>query len=70
VSLPPFLSQLWEEYDEEAKKAAETNPIDGNTGPTKTEYLDIIISDVHNHNGFGFSVQILNTEGMPTFSCL
>jgi staphylococcal nuclease domain-containing protein 1 len=29
----------------------------------KSEYLDVIVSDVRTHNGFGFSVQILNTEG-------
>ena len=31
--------------------------------PMKSEYLDVIISDVRTNNGFGFSVQILNTEG-------
>jgi len=29
----------------------------------KSEYLDVIISDVRTNNGFSFSVQILNTEG-------
>ena len=32
-------------------------------GPLKSEYLDIIVSDVRTTNGFAFSVQILNTEG-------
>ena len=29
----------------------------------KTDYMDIIISDVRTSNGLSFSVQILNTEG-------
>jgi hypothetical protein len=29
----------------------------------KTEYIDVIVSDVRTKNGFNFSVQILNTEG-------
>jgi staphylococcal nuclease domain-containing protein 1 len=32
----------------------------------KPEYLDVIVSDVRTNNGFGFSVQILNTEGVFT----
>jgi len=35
----------------------------GDPAALKTEYLDIIISDVRTTNGLGFSVQILNTEG-------
>lgn len=34
------------------------------TGALKTDYQDIIISDVRTHNGVNFSVQILNTEGL------
>jgi staphylococcal nuclease domain-containing protein 1 len=54
---------MWKEYDEEAEKAAETAPADDGTAPLKPEYLDVIVSDVRTNNGFGFSVQILNTEG-------
>lgn len=54
---------MWSDYDEEAEKAAlEVAPTDGNIAPLKSEYLDVIISDVRTEN-FGFSVQILNTEG-------
>lgn len=31
--------------------------------PLKSEYIDIIISDVRAKNGLSFSVQVLNTEG-------
>lgn len=56
---------MWSDYDEEAEKAAaEAAPAEGDVAPLKTEYLDIIISDVRISNGFTFSVQILNTEGM------
>lgn len=59
---------MWSDYDEEAEKAAaEAAPTDGDIAALKTEYLDIIVSDVRVTNGFGLSVQILNTEGM--FSC-
>jgi len=37
---------------------------EGDPAALKTEYLDIIISDVRTTNGLGFSVQILNTEGL------
>ena len=36
---------------------------DANGEALKPEYLDVIISDVRTHNGFAFSIQILNTEG-------
>lgn len=62
--------QIWQDYDEEAEQAAEAAPADGETAPLKAEYLDIIISDVRTQNGFGFSVQILNTEGKSTSDCL
>jgi len=59
--LTPF-EQIWQDYDEEAELAAQNTPVE-ETGPLKSEYLDVIISDVLTKNGFGFSVQILNTEG-------
>jgi len=40
---------------------------EGDPAALKTEYLDIIISDVRTTNGLGFSVQILNTEGIYFF---
>ena len=36
---------------------------EGDPAALKTEYLDVIVSDVRTTNGLGFSVQILNTEG-------
>lgn len=56
-----FQKQLWQDYDESAEKAAEVAP-EVEAGPMKSKYIDIIISDVRTTN-FGFSVQILNTEG-------
>lgn len=54
--------QIWSDYDEESEKAEVTADA-SDTGALKTEYLDVIISDVHIKPSFGFSVQILNTEG-------
>ena len=55
---------MWSTYDEEASNAAEAvAEIANETGPLKSEYLDVIVSDVRTKNGFAFSVQILNTEG-------
>lgn len=56
------VSQIWKEYDGETEQT-EAAPTESETGPLKSEYLDIIISDVRTKNGFAFSVQILNTEG-------
>lgn len=56
---------MWREYDEEAEKAAEVAAASANdTSPLKTEYMDIIISDIRPGSSLTFSVQILNTEGM------
>jgi hypothetical protein len=55
--------QIWKEYDEEAEKAAEAaNNVD-DSAPLKTNFMDIIISDVRPAANLTFSVQILNTEG-------
>ncbi|KAG2043573.1 transcription factor [Suillus americanus] len=61
---------LWENYDEEAEKAAQAPPAEDDLGRLKPEYLDVIISDVRAENGFSFSVQILNTEGIATLEKL
>lgn len=61
---------IWSDYDEEASKAAEVPEDKNETGPLKPEYLDVIISDVRTRNGFGFSVQILNTEGIASLEKL
>ncbi|KAG1881425.1 hypothetical protein C8R48DRAFT_680950 [Suillus tomentosus] len=61
---------LWESYDEEAEKAAQAPPVEDDPGRLKSEYLDVIISDVRAENGFSFSVQILNTEGIATLEKL
>ncbi|KAF9529408.1 transcription factor [Crepidotus variabilis] len=56
---------IWGDYDEEAvKAAAAAEEVKTDSGPLKSEYIDIIISDVRVKNGFSFSVQILNTEGI------
>ncbi|KZT24206.1 transcription factor [Neolentinus lepideus HHB14362 ss-1] len=61
---------LWKDYDDQEVKAAEVEPANGTAGPLKTEYLDVIVSDVRTTNSFGFSVQILNTEGIASLEKL
>ncbi|KAF9263252.1 hypothetical protein L218DRAFT_959268 [Marasmius fiardii PR-910] len=61
---------LWKDYDEEAEVAATEADAANETGPLKQEYLDVIISDVRPKNGFAFSVQILNTEGIASLEKL
>ncbi|KAI0829618.1 transcription factor [Trametes gibbosa] len=60
---------IWKEYDEEAEQAVEAPKEDAN-GPLKTEYLDVIISDVRTKPQFAFSIQILNTEGIASLERL
>ena len=55
-------TQIWSDYDEDAAKQAEVEQ-EEDFGARKTEYIDVIVSDVRTKNGFNFSVQILNTEG-------
>lgn len=57
-----WIHQLWLDYDENAEKEEEVASAE-TEGPLKTEYLDVVISDVRTHNGVTFSIQILNTEG-------
>ncbi|KAJ7287431.1 hypothetical protein C8J57DRAFT_1283899 [Mycena rebaudengoi] len=59
---------IWKDYDEEAVKAEA--PVEDASGPLKTEYIDVIVSDVRTAPGFGFSVQILNTEGIAALEKL
>ncbi|TFK44793.1 hypothetical protein BDQ12DRAFT_702162 [Crucibulum laeve] len=61
---------IWADYDEESASAAEAATEESDTGPLKSEYLDIIISDVRTRNEFSFSVQILNTEGIASLERL
>ncbi|KAG5730041.1 hypothetical protein E4T56_gene5842, partial [Termitomyces sp. T112] len=60
---------IWSDYDEESEKA-EVAADASDTGALKAEYLDVIISDVRIKSGFGFSVQILNTEGIASLEKL
>ncbi|KAF9451944.1 hypothetical protein P691DRAFT_756827 [Macrolepiota fuliginosa MF-IS2] len=60
---------IWKDYDEEAEKQAEVQP-ESDSAPLKSEYLDIIISDVRPKNGLSFSVQVLNTEGIASLEKL
>ncbi|KAI0633336.1 transcription factor [Trametes polyzona] len=60
---------IWKDYDEEAEQAVEAPKEDAN-GPLKTEYLDVIISDVRTKPQFAFSIQILNTEGIASLEKL
>ncbi|PSR73928.1 hypothetical protein PHLCEN_2v10286, partial [Hermanssonia centrifuga] len=62
--------KIWSDYDEEAEKAAAEEPQETDGGPLKTEYQDVIISDVRVHNGLNFSIQILNTEGIASLDKL
>ncbi|KIJ67884.1 hypothetical protein HYDPIDRAFT_25347 [Hydnomerulius pinastri MD-312] len=61
---------VWQDYDEEAEKAAQAAPAEDDVAPMKPEYLDVIISDVRTKNGLNFSVQILNTEGIASLEKL
>jgi len=54
--------QIWSDYDEDAVRQAEVEQ-EEDLSARKTEYIDVIVSDVRTKNGFSFSVQILNTEG-------
>ncbi|TFK20773.1 transcription factor [Coprinopsis marcescibilis] len=60
---------IWESFDAEAEAEEAAEQPDDN-GALKAEYLDIIISDVRTRNNFGFSVQILNTEGIASLEKL
>jgi hypothetical protein len=55
---------MWKDYDEEKEKAEEAAAaaVD-DTSAMKTEYMDVIISDIRPQASLTFSVQILNTEG-------
>ncbi|KAG6903018.1 hypothetical protein C0995_007451 [Termitomyces sp. Mi166 len=60
---------IWSDYDRESEKAEDTADA-SDSGALKTEYLDVIISDVRIKPAFGFSVQILNTEGIASLEKL
>ncbi|KAK0504683.1 hypothetical protein EDD18DRAFT_308303 [Armillaria luteobubalina] len=57
---------LWKDYDEAAEQEAEAIPEDDGSGALKTQYQDVIVSDIRTKNGFGFSVQILSSEGIAS----
>ncbi|KAF9648581.1 transcription factor [Thelephora ganbajun] len=59
---------IWKDYDEEVEK--EVQPAEDDPAALKTEYIDIIISDIRTTNGLGFSVQILNTEEIASLEQL
>ncbi|KAI9456612.1 transcription factor [Russula earlei] len=63
------LRNIWSDYDESATRQPEAEP-EEDFGARKPEYIDIIVSDVRTKNGFGFSVQILNTEGIASLAQL
>ncbi|KAF8265794.1 transcription factor [Lactarius quietus] len=60
---------IWSDFDETAAREAEAEAED-DSGARKPEYIDVIISDVREKNGFSFSVQILNTEGIASLAQL
>ncbi|KAI0063561.1 transcription factor [Artomyces pyxidatus] len=60
---------MWSNFDEAAEQVPESQPDDDGSA-LRPEYLDIIISDVRTKNGFSFSVQILNTEGIASLEQL
>ncbi|KAM6502195.1 hypothetical protein JOM56_002172 [Amanita muscaria] len=61
---------MWLNYDEAAGSSSQAEADVDESGALKTEYIDVIISDVRTHNGFSFSVQILNTEGIASLEKL
>ncbi|KAF8513029.1 transcription factor [Hysterangium stoloniferum] len=60
---------LWSDYDE-ATEEADQIPQNGAVEALKPEYMDVIVSDVRTSPTFGFSVQILNTEGIASLEKL
>ncbi|KAI0305558.1 transcription factor [Multifurca ochricompacta] len=60
---------IWSDYDEAAAKQVEAESEEDH-GARKPEYRDVIVSDVRTKNGFSFSVQILNTEGITSLAQL
>ncbi|GJJ06096.1 hypothetical protein Clacol_000285 [Clathrus columnatus] len=60
---------IWSDYDEAVEQEAEKSQ-NGSTEPLKPEYMDVIVSDVRSNPAFGFSVQILNTEGIASLEKL
>ncbi|KAH8828077.1 hypothetical protein DL96DRAFT_1601611 [Flagelloscypha sp. PMI_526] len=58
---------IWKDFTGEEVEPEEQPEDDG---ALKTEYQDIIISDVRTTNGLVFSVQILNTEGIASLEKL
>ncbi|TFL04337.1 transcription factor [Pterulicium gracile] len=60
---------MWSDYDEAAESAAQAEA-EPTTGPLKSEFMDVIVSDVRTHNGLTFSIQILNTEGIASLERL
>ncbi|EJD02961.1 transcription factor [Fomitiporia mediterranea MF3/22] len=64
-------SGLWKDYDADAEAAAQEEASKSEyVQALKTEYLDIIISDVRTNNGLTFSIQVLNTEGIAALEKL
>ncbi|EIN12033.1 transcription factor [Punctularia strigosozonata HHB-11173 SS5] len=64
---------LWKDYDAEAEQAAAVAAAatsEDDTSALRTEYIDIIVSDIRTTPQFGFSVQILNTEGIASLEKL
>ncbi|KAL5528449.1 hypothetical protein ACEPAF_7585 [Sanghuangporus sanghuang] len=62
---------LWKDYDPETEAAAEEEERSAqDIQALKTEYLDVIISDVRTRDGLSFSVQVLNTEGIAALEKL
>lgn len=57
---------VWKHYVEEA----EVEVVEQDAGALKTQYIDVIISDVRTSPQFGFSVQILNNEGIANLEQL
>ncbi|KAG8899320.1 hypothetical protein FRB99_006782 [Tulasnella sp. 403] len=59
---------IWKDYDEAAE--AEATATESADGAMKTQYLDVIVSDVRPSPQFGFSVQILNNDGITALEKL
>ncbi|KAG8680157.1 hypothetical protein FRC09_018442, partial [Ceratobasidium sp. 395] len=50
---------VWHDFDASAEEAVPA-PTDNGTTPLKSEYLDVLVSDIRTTPSFGFSVQVLN----------
>lgn len=61
---------IWKDYDESKELNTETVTETCQTEQLEVAFFDVIVSDVRVGSGFGFSVQILDTEGIASLEML